>query len=67
VPVFSELTNISVTLASVRAQVAPIRSDVSCVRTDIAAILTQVSTFSAIDMPGLGHDNIAGKTNRSGK
>jgi hypothetical protein len=67
VPVFSELKNISVTLASIRPQVSPIRSDVSCIRTDIAAILSQVSTFSAIDMPVLGHDNTVRKTNRSGK
>jgi hypothetical protein len=53
VPVFSELTNISVPLASVRPQVAP--------------ILTQLSTFSAINMPVLGHDNTARKTNHPGK
>jgi len=67
VPVFSELKKISVTLASVRPHVAPIRPEVSCIGTDIAAILTQFSTFPAIDMPVLGHDDTAGKTKGSGK
>jgi hypothetical protein len=48
-----------VTLANIDPQVAPIRTDVSCIRTDIAAILTQVSTFFAINMPVLRHNNIA--------
>jgi len=67
VPVFSELKKISMTLTRIRPQVAPIRSEVSGIGTDIAAILTQVSTFPAIDMPVLGHDDTARKTKRSRK
>jgi hypothetical protein len=67
VPVFSELQKISVTLASVRPQVAPVRPEVSRIGTDITAILTQVSTFPAIDVPVLGHDDTARKTKHSGK